>query len=277
MKKILVAIDATHLDKVLLENAIHLAKPSNALIVGVLLHDIRYLNYVYGSAWDQPVIDFPAVEEAENKDKSKIKLVVKEFENICKEHGVHFKIHLDSGVPLDTLIQETIYADFLLINSRLNFISPNTNELSQFVKDVMHDAKCPVIVASNPLNKIQQNILCYDGSYSSMKAIKMYTYNFPENTELPTTILFANENTGNHLIDQSNFKDWLSRRYTQFEIKVLHGIAEQEVYKFLKKEGANSMVIMGAYGRSALSRFLHQSVSNSIIEKLQLPIFISHE
>jgi tellurite resistance protein TerC len=52
---------------------------------------------------------------------------------------------------------------------------------------------------------------------------------------------------------------------------------ESPVYKFLKKEGANSMVIMGAYGRSALSRFLHQSVSNSIIEKLQLPIFISHE
>lgn len=277
MKKILVAIDATNLDKVLLENAIRFAKPYNALIVGVLLHDIRYLNYVYGSAWDQPVIDFPAVQEAENMDKVKIKSVVLEFEKMCKEQGVNFKIHLDSGVPLDTLIQETNYADYLLINSSLNFINPRNKELSQFVKDVMHDSKCPVILISNPLSNIQQNILCYDGSHSSMKAIKMYTYNFPENAELPTTILFANENTGNHLIDQSNFKDWLGRRYKQFEIKVLHGIAEQEVYKFLKKEGANSFVIMGAYGRSALSRFLHQSVSNSIIEKLQLPIFISHE
>ncbi|HRG89922.1 MAG TPA: universal stress protein, partial [Chitinophagales bacterium] len=59
--------------------------------------------------------------------------------------------------------------------------------------------------------------------------------------------------------------------------EVLNGIPEEKLYAYLKENGANSLVIMGAYGRSALARIFQQSMSTRIIKDLNLPVFITHQ
>jgi len=46
---------------------------------------------------------------------------------------------------------------------------------------------------------------------------------------------------------------------------------------FANKFSDGPMIVMGAYGRSALSRILRQSLANSILEKTKAFLFITHE
>jgi nucleotide-binding universal stress UspA family protein len=58
---------------------------------------------------------------------------------------------------------------------------------------------------------------------------------------------------------------------------VLTGDAETKLLDYLKLSGDNAVVVMGAYGRSALSRMFHQSLSNRIIQEVNIPVFITHQ
>ncbi len=277
MKKILVAFNATKLDEEAMQYAMHFAKNCNGLLVGVLLHDLRFSNYVYGYAWDQPVIDYTAIEAERELGKEKIKSTIEHFESLCKENGVHHKIHIDKGIPLDELLHETAFADFLVVSSEMSFFNFASDSSKVFLKDVLHDSHCPVVIVPKDWVPIQKVILCYDGYPSSIYAIKMFSYSFPHLADTPTTVVTVNENSGNHLADNSNIKDLLHRHFSNLATEVLHGLPDVELIKYIKRHSHNTLVVMGAYGRSSVSRFFHHSISNPIIMNLKMPVFIAHQ
>jgi nucleotide-binding universal stress UspA family protein len=79
-------------------------------------------------------------------------------------------------------------------------------------------------------------------------------------------------------VENSNIKDLLKLRYNKaVDYVVLNGDPEQTMIDFLSKQGEHAMVVMGAYGRSAISRLFQQSFSNRVIQELKLPVFITHQ
>ena len=72
-------------------------------------------------------------------------------------------------------------------------------------------------------------------------------------------------------------KDLIRVHFQNAEYEILHGDAEQELLKYLKTSGENAIVVMGAYGRNALSRMFHQSLSNKVIREAGIPVFITHQ
>jgi nucleotide-binding universal stress UspA family protein len=119
--------------------------------------------------------------------------------------------------------------------------------------------------------------VAYDGSESSVLAMKMFSYLFPEWNELSTTVLFANRSASNHLPRNRELKDLAGRHFKNVTYKVLNGDVERVLLDFLKKNKEKSLVVMGSYGRSALSRMFHSSLSNKVIEEVKVPVFITHQ
>jgi nucleotide-binding universal stress UspA family protein len=119
--------------------------------------------------------------------------------------------------------------------------------------------------------------LCYDGSPSSVYAAKMFSYIFPNLEDMKTTIVTVNNKPSNHIKEAYNFKDLLRTHFGEVEYQILHGQAETELVTFLQAHGENSIVVMGAYGRTSLSRLFHQSISNKIIQEVNVPVFITHQ
>jgi len=120
-------------------------------------------------------------------------------------------------------------------------------------------------------------MLCYDGSPSSAYAIKLFSYIFPNLDDLQTTVISVNDKSSNHLKEGHNLKDLIHAHFKNVDYQVLNGNVEEEMLSYLKANGSNSIVVMGAYGRSALSRLFHQSISNRVIRDLNLPVFITHQ
>ena len=276
-KKILAAFDGIKYSDGASKYAIELARATDSLLVGVFVQDMRYINFTYAYTWDQPFVDMSAIETSQRQEKEKIDLNIKLFHDACNEKGVKHKVHLDKGVPLQELMHESAFSDLIIIDSHTSFFTIGNNSPSPFLKDFLADSHCPVLIVPNTYTFFNKAVLCYDGSPSSVYAIKAFSYMFPQLEDLRTTVLTVNEKPTNHIKDSHNLKDLIHTHFKNAEFEVLNGDANVELINYLKDNADNTIVVMGAYGRNAISRLFHQSLSNRVIQEVNAPVFITHQ
>jgi nucleotide-binding universal stress UspA family protein len=277
MKKIIAVFDGTKYSESTSAYSIDLALKTNSLLVGVFIHDMRYLNFTYAYTWDQPFVDVSALDEIQKEDREKIDLNIALFKRACSDRGVRHKIHLDKGVPLQELLKESSFADLVVIDSHTGFFALGNSKPAPFIKDLLADAHCPTLIVPHNYSEFNKTILCYDGSLSSIYAIKMFSYILPEYSKLNATVLSANENNSNHLKSGENFKDLINLHFNNINFEVLTKSNEDDLLEYLKINGENSVIVMGSYSRNAISRLIHQSFSNRVISEINVPVFIAHQ
>ena len=277
MKKILAVFDGLKYADHTASFGIELSRKTDSLLVGVFLHDLTYSRFVYTYAWDIPTQYYYGFQEIEQEDNLKIKENIRLFTRQCEEAGLKYKIHLDKGVPLQELLKESAFADLLLINTTTSFMRIGDKSPSLFLKDLLAEAKCPVMILPDKEAAVKQVVIAYDGSDSSAYALKMFSYIFPEWNTLDTTVVTVNQSSSNHVPQNRDVKDLAGRHFKKLSFRVLNGDPESELKKFLKKAGDETVVVMGAYGRSTWSRMLHASISNKILKDVKVPLFIAHQ
>ena len=277
MKKILVAFDGLNYSPSLCEYAIAFGKESDSLVVGVFLYDLRYTNLIFTYAYEIPATLAYSVDKIEREDEKKIRNNIKAFTSACEKAGIASKVHLDSGVPLMELLKESAFADLILIDSQTSFFDFGEETPSAFLKDLLAESKCPVMIVPTRTEEIENVIISYDGTESSVYAMKMFSYLFPEWSSKNTTIVSVNKTSSNHLPESRNVKDLAARHFKNLKYEILNGEVTDVLPKYLRKKKDHALVVMGAYGRNALSRLLHSSMSNKVIKDLKMPVFITHQ
>ena len=151
------------------------------------------------------------------------------------------------------------------------------NSPSSTLRDILVDAHCPILIVPSSYQEIRNVVLSYDGSHSSAIAIRMFNYVFPEWANCKTHLVSVNETRGNHLKENKNIRELLGRHYSNVSYEIMTGDVVKEIKKFMKYNSKNSVVVMGAYGRNALSRLWRQSLANMVIKDIKVPVFISHQ
>ena len=94
------------------------------------------------------------------------------------------------------LTKETRFADLLIIGSEIFFKNISDNDSNIFLKHTLQHTECPVMVVPEKFYFPSQNILAYDGSASSVFAIKQFAYLFPDLCDNKTILVYATEETG---------------------------------------------------------------------------------
>lgn len=276
MKKIIIAFDGLKHSDAAIDYALDIAKDSSALLVGVFLHDLSYLAMSYNYRWGLPFNSAWDIKyQADPKDEEKIKTNVALFSSKCEQQNIQYKVHVDRGIPVEELMRESIFADILIIDSRLAFSRISEDELSAQFIELLTEVSCPVLVVPAKFEKIDNAILTYDGSQTSTYALKMYSYIFPEWRDLPTKLVTVNEDD-EHLKEKHHIEDLLNTKFSQLSIEVLKGHAKEELMTYLKSFANNSVVVMGAYGRPAISMLFKKSLANAVIREIMVPVFIAH-
>lgn len=276
MKKILAVFDGVNYSNHTASFGIDLARQTNSLLVGVFLHDLTYSRFVYTYAWDVPTQYYYGFQEIEEEENLKIKSNSEVFRKQCEKAGIKHKLHLDNGVPIQELLKECAFADLLLIDTTTSFLKIGDNMPSIFLKDLLSEAKIPVMILPDMEQPVNRAIIAYDGSDSSVYALKMYSYLFPEWENLPTNIVTVNHSTSNHIPKNRDLKDLADLHFRNITYSVFNGEPETELTKFVKKH-PDSIVVMGAYARSTWSRMFHASVSNKILKEVKSTLFIAHQ
>jgi hypothetical protein len=278
MKKIIAAFDGLKYSVSTRQYALYIAKQSNTHLVGVFLDDFAYHNYkIYDLIDEKTGVVNNKRKLLEAKDTEMRKEAVADFEKNCQLTGINYTIHHDRSVAIQELLHESIYADLLILNSHESLSNYNKKTPSDFIRDVLANAQCPVLLIPKKYKPIEKIILLYDGEPSSVYAVKMFSYILNSLKHHPTEIVTVNlPNQSLHIPENKLMKEFTKRHFPKATYKVLKGLPEYEIVNYLKLESENALVVLGAYHRNKVSRFFKQSLADILIRELKFPLFIAH-
>lgn len=277
MKKIIAAFDGLKYSESTRDYAIHLAKQTNAHLVGVFLNDPTYTSYKIYELVAKQGVSLDRLKKFEAKDKTTRDAAVKNFEKICQQPKLEYSIHRDRNIAIQELIHESIYADLLVIDSKETLTHYEEKLPTRFIRNLLSDAQCPVLIVPHKYKPFQKIVLLYDGGPSSVYAIKTFSYLLPELKTLKTDVITINPiNKTLHLPDKRLMKEFMKRHFPKANYTVMKGWAEIEIVKYLKAQHENILVVSGAYRRGTVSRWFRESMADRLMKEVKLPLYISH-
>jgi len=277
MKKIIAAFDGLKYSESTKDYALYIAKQTHTHLVGVFMDDQTYTSYkIYDLITKDGVTD-DKLKELEAKDKTVRDTVADDFEKACREAGIEFSIHHDRNIAIQELKHESIYADLLIIDAKETLTHYNEKLPTRFIRDLLSDVQCPVLIVPQKYKPVEKIILLYDGEPSSVHAIKMFSYLLPQLKHLESEVISVNPvNSSLHIPDNKLMKEFMKRHYPNAKYSVMKGFAEEEIVKLLKQIPENVLVVLGAYRRGTVSRWFRESMADILMKGVKLPLFIAH-
>jgi hypothetical protein len=277
MEKILFVTDAVKQDTSCLDFACFLCNLTHSKLIGIFLENVemetRSKSTLQKAAVNSAIPGTTIKELKENYCEDNIR----RFKNTCELNGVTCKVHRDRGVPLEEVITESRYADLIVIDPTTSFAYERDIIPTKFVKDTFVSAECPVIIAPQNFEGIDEIVFTYDGSRSSMFAIKQFTYLFPELHNRKVSILNVILPGEKLNSNQYKLKEWLQTHYKHIDVLVLEDehVRMRLLEYLLTKEKA--FIVMGAFGnRSILSSIFVPNHAILVVKLVVQPVFITH-
>jgi hypothetical protein len=105
----------------------------------------------------------------------------------------------------------------------------------------------------------------------------MFSYLLPGLGDVDTSLVSVNPPESNlHLKDSKLMKEYMKQHFPDVQTSVFKGLPEIEIVEYLKTQPASTLVVLGAYRRGAVSRWFRESLADTIMKEVHLPLFIAH-
>lgn len=273
MKKVLVVFDGAHFPTTTLDFALKLNEESPILLTGIFLPSVDYAEamsyYYYGTAVA------PLYMDEYEDDVVAIKNNIDEFEDFCRSHHIRYRVHKDIKKKVVKELQsETRYADLLILSS--THFYENLGEMTQeeYLTDTLHKAECPVLLLPADATMPRSVILAYDGSASSMHAIKQFIYLMPQFTDMETLVMYAGDEAED-VPFADLIKEYAAHHFNKLGYYKLTADPKKYFMTWIENKGA-SLLVSGSFGRSLFSELFHKNFLRDVIKEQKVPIFIAH-
>jgi hypothetical protein len=275
MKKILFVTDALDMHLETLDFAGYICGLAKSKLLAIFLEnvesDTRPGSMIRKAAMDAGL---HVTEEPVSLKHHTCDTNIQRFKTACENKGIDCAVHRDRGNPLAEVILESRYADLLLLHVGTSFSPDAEGTPSDFVKDVMSHAECPVVLMPFSFEGISELVFTYDGKASSIHAIKQFTYLFPQLNELKTVVISVNPEEVSHE-ERYKFREWMHAHYNYLDFLSTEGNVKMGLVELLYGRD-KSFVVMGAYGRNMLSNFFSHSHADPVIRVVSQAVFIAH-
>ena len=266
MKQIIVLFNGINAPWHITTFAINIAKHNDAEIHALFLKD-ETPGYVFPSDIASVQTELSPKRERADDDVLEEKNI-QLFKTFCDEEKV--TCFFEKEVFLKKLIELSADADCLVTDSHDDFRKYS-------LKDIMAEVKCPMCLISANATKIKTAVLLYDGSDGALLAIKTYSNLFPKLCKKKTYLVTINEKEKMKKKRRESLSQKLEKRFSDLEIMSLTGNLEKKLLEFLDDHTENAIVVMGAYGRSAISLLFKPSLSNVVLNQTRTSLFIAHD
>lgn len=280
MQKIAAIFDGLRFSESTLHYSIWIAKQQRAHLTGVFSDDPTYNSFnlyqLLKAGTDQATI-----RQFEVEDHGKREAAAGRFEAACQAAGIAYSVHRNRNVSLLSALEESIYADMLVVDAHETFVHDVAKPPTRFIRDLLTDVQCPVLIVPAQVltpavfGDIRNIVLLYDGEPTSVYAIKMYNYLLPSWQTLSTTVLSVNPE-GNLLENKHLIKDFVRWHFPRAAYKVMEGEPEEEIVSYMLGQQEGTAIVLGAYRRSSISRWFRESMADVLMQTLPSPLFIAH-
>jgi hypothetical protein len=273
MKKIIIPFDGGHFSKGAFSFVNSLHEMKHVLLTGIFLPEVDYARFFFfPTAFAAPVY----IAGIENFQEENIDTNIEQFAQACQRNLIEYRIHKDLfGSSISQLTKETRFADLMVIGSEAFYTNGIVDGSYEYLKDALHTTECPVIIVPEKFNFPSNIILAYDGSASSVYAIKQFANLFPELCNLKTIVLYA-EDEKHSLPDQVLIEELAARHFENLTITKLNSNHKNEINNWIS-EHQDSLLVSGSFGRSGFSEIFSRSFIIDIIKEHATPVFIAHK
>ena len=274
MQRIVVATNGTSGSPHALDFACYLGRLTNSKITGFLLEHVASdisPDLYRSSAKSRGNQQKSVTSTTGQSDVVSIDNDVDLFKNACENRGVRYSIRRVKNELVNEIIRESRYADVVVAEVEGSFHS----KTEHFIKELLANAECPIVIAPESFEGIDEVVFTYNGTSSSMYAIKQFCYLFPQLDDKKVTVIEVDDEGESSPEEKDKFREWISGHYSSIGYTVLKGDTESELFAALLRK-QNVFIVMGAYGRGRLSRFFKHSRADLLVKTLTQAIFIAH-
>ncbi|WP_343692144.1 universal stress protein [Chitinophaga sp.] len=277
MKKILAVIDAVNYTAQQLDAIAAVTSLHEHTLTVLMLEDTKSANQLLSAAGMEGLagVYYQKLRESEHEKKELIEDNYSAIKKDCKEKQLTCTIKNIRGIAEDEVISESRFADLLIIGKALSFPYLYDTNPTGFVKNMLTHAQCPVMVLSEENHLIDGVAFCYNGTYSSMYAIKAFAALFPDLINRHCEIVYVCEKGEKTIPYKEHLQEYLKAYNAHLTYKILTGKPDSAIQAYLDTK-TDLIGTFGAYGRSRVSRFFNSSSADNIIRNLKGPVFITH-
>jgi hypothetical protein len=278
MKRIVVATDAMDISRGLLDFSCYIARLTHSTLTALFMEklineELPALKMIYGTPYIETIV---AEDIPDNKTRMKqYEDNIRSFRESCTAREVNCTVQRYTGKPADRLIAASRFADLIILDGQFLYENNDDHFAADAVKEALVAAECPVIIAPSAFEDIEEILFAYDGERSSVFAMKLFAYLFPEFRDKKITVMQVNEKAGMPVIKKEEIAEWLNNYYSNISFQSLQGKADCELSKYLLNR-KKVLAVTGASGHGIFSGIFRHSAVHLFINTVDCPVFIAH-
>lgn len=266
MKKITVIIGSSVHQESLQGLAIHIALSQQAALFALCLK--------------MPVIDSYATELL---SETELRSLIDQQDQGRTRQLTRFRIACAAaGLTVETaafdvdFLADTLYSDLIILT--IADLAPLRGALpGDELRKLLGRAQCPLLLVPGNAAYPSSSILLYDGHWSSVYAMKMFSYLLPGLADEKVEVLqVTTPSDENGLTDSGRLTALMKYHHPNVSFTVLHGEERKLLQGYLASRRSSTLLVMGAYGRSRLSRWLRSSTADALFSDPDHYFFIAH-
>jgi len=174
IRRLLVALSGTETAGSAIEQAVGLAQRHRATLVGVTDMSFRTLEKVGGVPLGAAAAAADLVEHRLTKAADRMDAAVRTFEHWCRESGIAYELHRETGSPFAALARHARCVDLVVAGLQGLFddgvIQSPDDEL---IRVLEHGIK-PILATSGRARNVHHVMVAYHGSASASQALRSF-------------------------------------------------------------------------------------------------------
>lgn len=272
MNKVVLLSDKEQLSKGAFDFACMLNEQSPILLSGVFLPEVDYWNalYYYSYGMGVPAPFYPLSDVLVAQEASI------QFRRLCELNGIDYRVREKQYENIkEELRLETRFADLLIFSNEAFYNHLDAVMSGEYTEEALHHSECAVVILPETFKRPDKIILGYDGSASSVYAIKQFAHLLPEFAKLETLLVYVNPHPDKALPDLDYMEELAARHFPNLSIMKLD-IDPKEYFSTWLANVKNTMLVAGAKGRGGLSELFRRSFISEIVREHTIPVFSAH-
>lgn len=277
MKHIIVAFDGLKFSENAMQCALFIAKAENAHLTGIFLDDFLYNSFNMYQVMYKEKKSKKEIDALQEEDRLERKKATGTFVKACNEHRIEYTVRHDKSIALQELLHESIYADLLILDAAETFSYLSESKPTRFIKDLLAEVRCPVLLTCGHFSGFEKTVLLYDGGPAAVFAAKTFCHTLSSQVKLPTEVITVKHAYDSlHLPDKTLIREFIKRHFPKASFATVKGNAEHKIVMEIQQEKESTLVVLGAYQRGTVSRWFKPSMADVLMEKTNVPLFIAH-
>ena len=201
-----------------------------------------------------------------------VKYLISTFKKNCKSNEVKHSIIKEIGQPSKNIYNLSKYYDLIITGLKSDFRLIKKGFTSTYLKKMLSYAVTPVLAVPDHFWPVKNIIIAYDGSNSAARALQRFSHIANFRGHKIRLLMSSNNNK----LAEDNIKRAKEYLMAYGAKNFISEWTKKDILKLTKSSYFDSadLIVLGIHSKKNIKNFFVGSVTVSLIEEAQKPLFI---